>query len=471
MSIFIIRYRVSKSIHITVKITASKEAFVMPRKWIMEIALFFIVSGTYLKEHGSLIFVWRVLNMTEKRNNRPQRCALVKEAYSAITDDMLEAVVLNQMIYWSERVNDFDQFIAEEKSQQNMDSEASNASSMLHGWIRKSAADMKAEIMSKDSSRTVSRKLDNLVSKGFLFRRHNPEYQYDHKYQYRINFKAILPALETCGLTLDGYKANLYSSIEHPPAQSEYIKTPEPEIKAEPKSANVPEIPENWSELLSAAITEAVTKVLAVILPYSMQEAIGGTIKQAVKFIATESFPGTALADQREPAASESTLPANKPVKKERFHFRKKKNPEELDNLLESICIDNIEDKKVSEQMKAIISDLWRTNRIGKKSVSHGMVMKALSSLTPKSIEVIFEKYTRQEKKGLIQYPSEYIKTLIMNASQDWELRKLAQTGNSNESKPEHDTPSYDMDEFIRLSLERLNGPGCYSAGIGLMPA
>jgi hypothetical protein len=404
--------------------------------------------------------------------NRNYRCSLAREEYYGITHNMLEAIILNQMIYWSERVSDFDQFIAEEK--QRLEGKSDGSDGQRYGWIRKSAAELKEEIMTESCGRTVSRKLDSLVEKGFLLRRSNPNYHYDHKYQYRVNFKAILPAMDACGLTMINYRTNLYPetvTFPHPAAQ--------PEVKKllEHPTAVSGGIPENLTEIITAAISEALTIVLSKILPDTMQASIADTIAKAISAIIPAKPPTSSInfvtpsEKSVSAVASESTLPVSKPVKKERFHFRRKKNSADLDKLLESIGIDTLEDKNVSEQMKTIISDLWCTNRIGKKSVSHGMIMKALSSLTPKSIEVIYEKYTRQEKKGLINYPSEYIKTLIMNAPQDWELRKLAQTSNSTESKPEHDTPSYDMDEFIRLSLARLNGPDCYSVGAGLVPA
>lgn len=105
--------------------------------------------------------------------------------------------------------------------------------------------------------------------------------------------------------------------------------------------------------------------------------------------------------------------------------------------------------------MKAVIADLWRTLRVGKTNVSRETVKKALSCLSPETIEGIFDKFDRQGKKGQIAAPSEYIKALILNAPQDAELERLTRQGNSTGGI--HDGASFDIDEYVRLSMETLH--------------
>ena len=40
---------------------------------------------------------------------------VIKEELVVLTGDIFKAVILNQFLYWSERVKDFDKFISEEK--------------------------------------------------------------------------------------------------------------------------------------------------------------------------------------------------------------------------------------------------------------------------------------------------------------------------------------------------------------------
>ena len=42
--------------------------------------------------------------------------AVIKEEFVTITKDFILAVILNQFIYWSDRVNDFDKMIEEERN-------------------------------------------------------------------------------------------------------------------------------------------------------------------------------------------------------------------------------------------------------------------------------------------------------------------------------------------------------------------
>lgn len=138
--------------------------------------------------------------------------AVIKEEYIAITGDMMEAVILNQFVYWSERVKDFDKFITEEnerfeKYSNNPDDEPKM--DLTFGWIYKKAAELKEEIMSTDSEKTINRKLSSLVEKGFLDRRNNPKIKYDRTYQYRVNFENIIKAMLEKGYMMQDYKVDL----------------------------------------------------------------------------------------------------------------------------------------------------------------------------------------------------------------------------------------------------------------------
>lgn len=62
-------------------------------------------------------------------------------------------------------------------------------------------------------------------------------------------------------------------------------------------------------------------------------------------------------------------------------------------------------------------------------------------------------------EKGQVAAPAEYIKALIINAPQDGTLTRLAQTGSKCIQSVDkgNDKPSFDIDEYVRLSLQRLN--------------
>ncbi|MCX7884574.1 MAG: hypothetical protein N2448_06050 [Caloramator sp.] len=157
---------------------------------------------------------------------------VIKEELLAITGDITEAVILNQFIYWSERVYDFDEFIKEEYNRQielcnKKGSENIAEFPLLHGWIYKSASTLKEELMDIASERTISRKIDSLVEKGYLDRRSNPDFQFDRKYQYRVNFHNIIRALSEKGYSLEGYKVDFsefQNTINNNPVDDEKDK-------------------------------------------------------------------------------------------------------------------------------------------------------------------------------------------------------------------------------------------------------
>ncbi|CAH2213206.1 hypothetical protein [Tepidibacter aestuarii] len=81
---------------------------------------------------------------------------------------MLEAILLNQMIYWSEKVQDFDKFINEENERvQKYNEKSESIQELNNGWIYKKASELKEELMDIASEKTISRKLDSLVEKGY----------------------------------------------------------------------------------------------------------------------------------------------------------------------------------------------------------------------------------------------------------------------------------------------------------------
>lgn len=137
-----------------------------------------------------------------------KRC-VIKEEFVALTGDFKKAVVLNQMIYWSERVRDFDKFIEEEKNRAAMHQVDPQNKELTNGWIYKKAEELSQETMLGISKNTMGRILEYLVSKGWLDRRRNPRYNYDKTYQYRVNIIKIQKDLLYIGYHLEGYKIHI----------------------------------------------------------------------------------------------------------------------------------------------------------------------------------------------------------------------------------------------------------------------
>lgn len=128
----------------------------------------------------------------------------VYEEYVLLTGSFEKAVVLGQMIYWSERIKDFDAFIAEENERRKQNNK--EPIELQHGWIYKSAEQLNEETMLHKTPNTIRNYLREFVRKGWLSERNNPVHKWDRTKQYRVNLNKIAEDLNALGLALPGYR-------------------------------------------------------------------------------------------------------------------------------------------------------------------------------------------------------------------------------------------------------------------------
>lgn len=149
---------------------------------------------------------------------RKLKRAVIKEELVELTGDFKKAIVLNQMIYWSERTKDVDKFILDEKRRAQMamgNDEIEYAQKldeldlMTHGWIYKSAEELSEETMMGVSKSTMGRYLNELVEEGWLHKRKNPKWKGDNTYQYRVDLLKIQKDLLKLGYSLEGYSFDI----------------------------------------------------------------------------------------------------------------------------------------------------------------------------------------------------------------------------------------------------------------------
>ena len=333
--------------------------------------------------------------MQEEKNIRRLRRAMIKEEYIAITGDLTEAVILNQMIYWSERVSDFDKFIQEEKKRCEAAGENVKDVPLLNGWIHKSAAEMKDEIMSPESVKTISRKLNNLVEKGFLERRNNPQSFYDHKYQYRVNLIKIVEALNSKGYSLDGYRVDFSKSAKDKSDNSE--------------SENMPESTKGQNVQSKGHSVQTIPETI-------------------IDNISIPSFSPYRSFDRK-----------NDKVKKN----EKEKASEEVKKIVEATGLESIQHKEMINPLKDILCGIVRKNG-----------EDAITSLTTADIDGVIDRFSEQSISGRIVSPEKYLTASLIKAGHAAKLRNLARADSKTEKQ---DKPSYDIDEYIRLSMKMLH--------------
>lgn len=159
---------------------------------------------------------------------RKLKRAIIKEELVSLTGDFKQAIVLNQFIYWSERVKDSKRFMEEEVERGRKFSDGSVetpeeiSESITSGWIYKTADEMIEEVMLTVSNATMARIIDSLVENKWLNRRKNPKYKWDKTYQYRLDLNKIQTDLLELGYFLEGYttdvKSNEDSNIQNEPS-------------------------------------------------------------------------------------------------------------------------------------------------------------------------------------------------------------------------------------------------------------
>lgn len=128
---------------------------------------------------------------------------VIKEELVALTGNYVDAILLNQLLYWSERVKDFDLFM-----QQEAETESREPENQLFGWIYKSFKELSDETMLGLVPNSIKTHLNNLCEKGFIFVRENRN-NWDRRKEYKINLKYIQKELILLGYSLDGYSMGL----------------------------------------------------------------------------------------------------------------------------------------------------------------------------------------------------------------------------------------------------------------------
>jgi len=141
--------------------------------------------------------------------------AVIKEELVELTGDYKSAILLQQMIYWSERVKDFDTFLKEERKRAS--NEESNQTDLTHGWIYKTSEELSDETMLNITPESTRKYLKKLINKGFLHERRNPKYKWDRTMQYRVDIAFIQEELNKNGYNLEGYATvkNTIGSVEN----------------------------------------------------------------------------------------------------------------------------------------------------------------------------------------------------------------------------------------------------------------
>lgn len=171
---------------------------------------------------------------------RARRVCIKEEFVEICQGDFLKALILDKMIDWIDTLALAKEYI-EAENVRLREALKQTISFTQDGWIYKTEAGLKKELMLNISERTIKRAIDELVELGFLEKRTNPERPYERALQYRPNFPFIVRKLEEAGwrgeLKIDNLKiqrVNRPGQAPQPsqPNQKASKNAPSPEAKS-----------------------------------------------------------------------------------------------------------------------------------------------------------------------------------------------------------------------------------------------
>lgn len=315
---------------------------------------------------------------------------VVKEEIFELTKDLEKAILLNQFIYWSQRVNDFDKFIDEEReraSREDKEIEIENQ----NGWIYKDMEELKEEVMFSSSITTIGRKLNDLIKNGWIERRNNPKYKWDKRYQYRVNLNKISIDLFEIGYILQDYKVNVLELLKSSNVQIECSNIQSGGMAKNSNVQNEYTIIQNESSIVQndEAISEITTETTSEIKTFNPSQKLStcGQVENNIK--------------ENERMSEETNI-----------------NPNEFNQILANSKYDDLEEEYILVTKQAIrllyYSDKpLRTNNF---SVPPTKVREDLKNLRWEHLDFALRDFKIQSEVQLIRNVTSYLAMCIYNS-------------------------------------------------------
>lgn len=124
----------------------------------------------------------------EKKNHdlHPNGRVLLREELATLTKNHEHAIILSQLLYWTQRTKDFHLMLKEES-----EGSGRKHNSPQYGWIYKTANDLIEETTLQVDRTTIRRYLRCLVTKEWIQTRTNPQSKWIRTIQYRVNVTKI----------------------------------------------------------------------------------------------------------------------------------------------------------------------------------------------------------------------------------------------------------------------------------------
>lgn len=145
---------------------------------------------------GTLKPILDVYEEDKGKKDLKSQVSLIRKELVNLTGNHAYAVILNQLLYWTQRRKDFSLMLEEEKNMKDKTTQPN------HGWIYKTAEELNQDTLLSLDRTTIRRYLNFLVKRGWIFERSNPHHKWDRTTQYRVNIRKIQEDLLDLSLNL-----------------------------------------------------------------------------------------------------------------------------------------------------------------------------------------------------------------------------------------------------------------------------
>ena len=207
--------------------------------------------------------------------------AVIKEEFVAITGNFVDAIILNQFIYWTERVKDFDEYIEQENKRAVR--EGLETHELTGGWIYKTSEELADETMLNLTTASMRKHITTLKSKGFIIERENPRYKWDRTKQYRVDLVKITEELGKAEYYLSDYKLNIESVKSKTPILENKNQSLETKVQTSKNSNAIPETTTETTAETHKKVSKKAQSYDEIINGYTQNEILKTSLVEFVK--------------------------------------------------------------------------------------------------------------------------------------------------------------------------------------------
>jgi hypothetical protein len=155
-----------------------------------------------------------------------------------------------------------------------------------------------------------------------------------------------------------------------------------------------------------------------------------------------------------------NNLKSNNSYKYQSFNKKNRSQPiimndeqeKKLTSIFTAMGIEKMTHTDQIDAMKNIILNLWITRRVNKATITQKTIEDTLTQLHSEHLDAIIDNYCAAAQKNVIHNPVEYLKTAVMNSITTVKFNNLVKKSCENK-----EDPSYDIDEYIKLSMRTMN--------------